>query len=118
MTDRITKEFLQAIKESEHTLFSMQFVKDSFLEKGLAYYIQYRKNGIVLEIIFGPPEFQVEILLCTNTMKYAFKDLLQIPAISEWVIDNRYIQKYERNIKDEIQWFFKLVDFYLKTVDK
>jgi len=95
----------------------MQFERDSFIEKGFAYFAKYKKGDCIVEFLFGPAEYQVEMIIYTSNGKFAFKDLLQIPVINEWVNSNRYKQRNGRNVKDELFWFIELLKYSLPIVE-
>ena len=116
--DKLTEEYLQAQQEIEAILLDMLFQRHSFIEIGFAYFIQYKKDDTIIEFIFGPPEFQIEMIIFISERKYAFRDLLQIPIISEWVNTNRYVQRNNRNVKDELLWFLKLMKFSMPVLQK
>jgi len=116
--DKITDEFLKALYEIEIVLFTLHFTLHSFFEKGLAYYVEYRKeNNTRIEFLFGPSDWDIEMIVYTSKGKFAFKDLLNIPEISRWVNNNKYQQEGERNVKNELLWFIKLLKFSLPIVD-
>jgi hypothetical protein len=116
--DKFTEEFLKALKEADVVLFSLFFNRHSFFEKGLAYYIEYTNvNNTKVEFVFGPPEWNIEMIVYTSTGKFAFKDLLNIPEINRWVTNNRYKQEDVRNIKNELLWFIKLLKVSLPYVE-
>ena len=65
-----------------------------------------------MTFMFGPSDWDVEMIIKRNGRKYAFKDLLQIPSIAQWTEDNRYIRETrDRNIADEVGWAVKLLKF-------
>ncbi|MEO6549316.1 MAG: hypothetical protein ABIN94_15040 [Ferruginibacter sp.] len=113
----LTEEFLQSLEDIEPMLLDMLFKKDSIVKKGFAYFVLYNKVSTSVEFIFGAPEFQIEIIICDAKGKYEFRDLMAIPAIKVWINDNRYIQKSERNLKDEMTWFIELLRFSLNVLD-
>lgn len=116
--DKLTEEFLQALRDLEVMLLELLFKKHSFFEKGLAYYIEYRKeDNISIEFLFGPSEWNVEMIIYTSKGKFAFKNLLEIPTIKEWVNDNRYKQGNERNVKNELLWSIELLKISLHIVE-
>lgn len=117
--DKLTEEFLQALSEIEAMLLGLRFKKYSFFEKGLAYYIEYQKeNNSRIEFLFGPPEWDIEIIICTLKGKFAFKDLLIIPEINNWVNNNRYKQENKvRNLKNELLWIVQLLKVSLPLVE-
>lgn len=115
--DKLTEEFLAGIKEIESVLFLLQFSLHSFEEKGPAYFIKYKKGCSIIEFLFGPSDWDVEIIVFTSTGKFALRDLLQFPAIAKWVNDNRYQQQNGRNIKDELRWALELIQFSLPIIE-
>ena len=116
--DKLTEEFLKALNEIETVLLAIFFKRHSFFEKGLAYYIEYRKeNNTRIEFLFGPSDWDIEMIIYTSKGKFAFKDLLGIPEINRWVNDNRYKEESERNIKNELLWFVELLNVSLRYVE-
>lgn len=111
------KLFLQAINDVEEVLLLIGFKQVFLEEKGYATFVQYKRNDVLVEFMFGPSDWDVEMLIYTKKGKYAFKDLLEIPKISEWVNNNRYRQTNGRNIKDEIVWYIDLLKFALPIIE-
>ena len=115
--DKLTEEFLAGIKEIENILFLLHFYPYSFEEKGTAYFIKYKKGNSIVEFLFGPSDWDVEIIIFTSKGKFAFKDLLQIPTIAEWVNNNRYKQDNGRNVKNELLWAIELLRVSLPIIE-
>ncbi|MGZ3750091.1 MAG: hypothetical protein ACXVB0_25170 [Mucilaginibacter sp.] len=118
MKDNLTKEFLAGIKEVENILIRLHFYVYSFNENGAAYYIKYKKDDIIVEFLFGPSGWDVEMIILSNKGKLAFKDLLQIPSIALWVKNNRYRPVDGRNIKNELLWYVELFKIALPIVEQ
>lgn len=118
MKNKLATEFLKALNEIEIVLLTFFFKRHSFFEKGLAYYIEYRKqNNTRVEFLFGPSDWDIEMIIYTSKGKFAFKDLLGIPEINKWVNDNRYKQENGRNVKNELLWFIELLKVSLPLVE-
>lgn len=117
--NNLTDEFLKALDEIEIGLLVLFFKKHSFFEKGLAYYIEYRKeiNNTRVEFLFGPSDWVIEMIIYTSKGKFAFKDLLEIPAIKKWVIDNKYKEENGRSLKGELVWFIELLKVSLPYIE-
>ncbi len=116
--DKLTEEFLKGINEIEIVLISLLFKRHSFFEKGLAYYIEYRKeNNTRVEFLFGPSDWDIEMIIYGSKGKFTFKDLLNIPEINRWVNDNRYKQENGRNVKNELLWFVDFLKVSLPYVE-
>ena len=116
--NNLTKEFLEALNEMEVVLVKLLFKKHSFFEKGLAYYIEYiKQNNTRIEFLFGPSDWDIEMIVYTSKGKFAFKELLSIPEINSWVNNNRYKQENDRNIKNELLWFVDLLKVSLPYVE-
>jgi hypothetical protein len=64
--------------------------------------------------MFGPSDWNVEMLLTTKEKKYALKDLLQIPSIVQWTKDNKFQPKTNDRVKDELGWYVDLLTFVIK----
>jgi hypothetical protein len=117
INDKLTEDFLIGIKEVESILLLLHFYPDSFNEKGSAYFIRYKKNKTIVEFIFGPSDWDIEMIIFTSKGKFAFKDLLRIPVIAKWVLDNRYIQENIRNVKNELFWYMELLKTALPIIE-
>lgn len=118
ITDRLTENFLEALYEIEIVLLDLHFKRHSFLKKGLAYFIEYRnENNTRVEFLFGPSDWNIEMIIYTSKSKFGFKDLLTIPEINRWVNNNRYKQEKGRNVKNEFLWFIELLKVSLQMVE-
>ncbi|MCX6263256.1 MAG: hypothetical protein NTZ47_01770 [Bacteroidetes bacterium] len=114
----LTEDFLEAINEIEIILLALFFKRHSFFEKGLAYFIEFKKeNNTRVEFIFGPSNWDIEMIIYTSKGKFAFRDLLSIPEIVNWVNNNRYKEVSSRNIKNELEWFVDLLRVSLPYVE-
>lgn len=110
-----TESFLQAIKEVEPILFSMAFKKHDHKQKGTISSVKYKDRHVILEFMFGPPEFYIEMIIHTRKRKFTFADLLQISPIKSWVYENKYLHE-ERNLTNELTWFLALAKKSLSIV--
>lgn len=115
--DKLSKDFLEALEAVESIFFMLSFVKHSFQEKDFTYYLEFKKDTTIVELLFGPPEFQLEMIIYTTKGEFELKDLFEIPVIRKWVNNNRYIQLNDRNIKDELVWFIELMKVSLAEVE-
>ena len=115
--DKLTESFLQAINVVDEIFLSISFKPCSFVERGFAYFIRYKREGCNVEFIYGPPEYQVEMIIYTLKSKFELKDLLKYPAIALWVNNNRYRQVDDRDIKNEMLWFVELLKFSLSIIE-
>lgn len=116
--DKLTTELLKALNEIEVVLLTLLFKRHSLFENGLAYYIEFIKpNNTRVEFLFGPSEWDIEMIIYTSKGKFAFKDLLKIPPIQKWVNDNRYKQENVRNLRKELLWFVEFLKISLPYVE-
>lgn len=116
--DSLKMEFFKALDEIELPLVVLLFKRHSFFEKGEASFLEYRKdNNTRLEFLFGPSNWDIEMIIYTSKGKYAFRDLLGIPEINSWVNNNRYKQENGRNLKNELEWFIDLLKVSLPYVE-
>jgi hypothetical protein len=115
--DKLTEDFLVGIKEVQNILATMHFYPHSFEEKGAAYFIKYKRGSSIIEFLFGPSDWDVEMIIFTLKGKFAFKDLLQFAVILKWVHDNRYMQANGRNVKNELLWAIKLLKVALPIIE-
>ncbi len=119
MKDKITNEFLISIKEIEPLLLKLEFHPHSYFEKGLAYYIEYKSkiSSTIIEFLFGPSDWNVEMIIYSTKGKFAFKDLLNVSEINKWVYDNIYNEENGRNIKNELLWSIELLKVALPYIE-
>ncbi len=116
--DKLNEQFLKALHEIETELFKLFFKRHSFLEKGFAYYVEYGKeNNTRVEFLFGPSDWDIEMIIYTSKGKFVFKDLLNIREINKWVNNNVYIQKNGRNVRNELEWFIELLKYSLPYIE-
>lgn len=117
MLDNLSELFLQSMKDAETILSFMSFEKYPAKKKGFAYFYQYKRKDCIVEFLFGPPEYQVEMIIYKSNRKFSFKDLLSIPLIATWVDRNRYVPTNGRDVKGEVLWFLDLLKFSLKIIE-
>lgn len=118
MRSKLATEFLKALNEIDIVLLALLFKRHSFVEKGFAYFVEYRKeNNTRVEFFFGPSDWDIEMIIYTSKGKFAFKDLLSIPEVNKWVNDNRYKQENRRNVKNEFLWFVELLKVSLLLIE-
>lgn len=118
MKDKLTEEFSKALNEIEVVLLTLLFKRHSSFEKGLAYYIEYiKQNNARVEFLFGPSDWDIEMIIYTSKGKFAFKELLSISEINRWVNDNRYKQENGRNVKNELLWYVELLKVSLPYLE-
>jgi hypothetical protein len=118
MTDALSSDFLHSMDEIERVLSLMNFEMHSSNDRGSAHYVEFKRNDTTVEFMFGPPEFQVEIIVHIASKEYAFKDLLQGPDIADWVRNNKYRQDGKRAVKNELMWFVELLKFSLGVLNR
>ena len=114
--DNLTEDFLAGIEDVKKLLIFIQFQPLSFDKKGLAYFVKFQKEKTIIEFIFGPSDWDIELIIYIGDQKFAFKDLLEILAIAKWVDDNRYKQAMGRDIKKELLWFVELLKVSLRSL--
>lgn len=99
-------------------LQALRFKRCSFFEKGLAYFVEYkRENNTRVEFRFGPSNWDIEMIIYSSKGNFSFNDLLSIPDINQWVNANRYIRRNERNVESELFWFVDLLNVSLPYVE-
>jgi len=114
--NKLTDDFLQGIKNIEPELNQLGFKAGSVEKKGVAYFIEYGRRNVAIEFMFGPADWDVEIFIRTQERKFAFKDLLEIPTISDWVADHRYTRQNGRSVEAELHWYMELLKVSLPVV--
>lgn len=109
--------FLSAIEELEIDLFKIGFKRESFETKGVAYFLSYRRSETIVRFLYGPADWDVEVIVNCGDRKFALKDILGFSEINIWFHENRYVQKGERNIRSELFWYLELIKFGLPTLE-
>lgn len=117
MKEKSDEEFLQALKVVENSLLTLQFKTSSFEKKGYAYFVQFKREDCMVRFVYGPPQYEIDIIIYSSKGKFEFKDLLNIPTIAAWVNDNRYVQKNGRDLNSEMLWFVQLLKFSLPIIE-
>ncbi len=115
MSTQTQESFIKSIKEVDTILTDIGLSHLSTTKKGYATFIEYKGSDTLVLFMLGPSDWNVEILLELNEKKYAFKDLLQIPSIAQWTRDNKFVQKTNYRIKEEVFWFVDLLKFVFET---
>jgi hypothetical protein len=118
LKDKLTEEFLLSLKEVEPLLLTLQFKPYSYLEKG-GHYIKYKKEntGSVVEFLFGPSGWEIEMIIFTSKGKFAFKDLFVIPVIAKWLNENRYKEESGRDIRNEMLYCIEVLKVSLPIIE-
>jgi aryl-phospho-beta-D-glucosidase BglC (GH1 family) len=114
MSTQTQEAFIKSISEAETILTDIGLSHISTEKKGYATFVGYKGTDTLVSFMFGPSDWNVEILLAKNGKKYAFEDLLQIPLIAQWTIKNKFRQVTNDRIKDEVFWFVNLTKFLLE----
>jgi hypothetical protein len=115
MSTQTQETFIQSIKDIETQLTDIGFSHLATTKKGYATYVDFKSaDKTQVSFMFGPSDWNVEILLTTNEKKYAFKDLLQIPSIALWTKDNKFQPRTNDRAKDELSWYIDLLTFVIK----
>jgi len=108
--------FIESIKGLDSELTDIGFSHLSTTKKGYATYIDYKSaDNSIITFMYGPSDWDVEILIIKNGKKYALKDILQVPSITQWIKDNKFQEQTRNRIKDEVAWFVDLIRFIIKT---
>jgi hypothetical protein len=115
--DKGIKEYLAGIEEIEKTLFSLGFEKYSFQHKTNVYNIEYKRSETLVQFRFGPSDWDTEMIICTSKGKFILYQLLQIPAVSKWFYENRYVQKGGRDVKAELHYHVELLKISLPLIE-
>jgi len=114
MSTQTQDAFIKSIKDIETELTSIGFLHLSTTKKGHATYVDYKSaDNTLVSFMFGPSDWNVEMLLTTKQKKYALKDLLEIPPIAQWTKDNKFQPRTNDKIKDELIWFADLLKFVI-----
>ena len=115
MSIQLQDTFIKSIKDIETDLADIGFSYLTITEKGYATYVDFKlAENTKVSFMFGPSDWNVEILLTTEQKKYAFKDLLEIPSIAQWTKENKFQPGTNDRIKEEVIWFAELLKFVIK----
>lgn len=114
MSTQTQESFIESIKEAETIFNNIGLSHVSTIKKGYATFVDYKGTDTLVSFMFGPSDWNVEIFLEKNGIKYALKDLLQIPLIAQWTIRNKFQQLTNDRLKDEVFWFVDLIKFVLE----
>jgi hypothetical protein len=117
ITDTLTKEFLEGLEDVKKLLIFQSFREISFDQKGMAYFVQYQRKTTIVKFLFGPGDWDVEMIVYTPKGEFAFKELLELHPIRKWIDDNRYKQVGGRNVKNELLWFVELLKVSLPIIE-
>lgn len=114
----ITEQFLEAINEIDIVLLALSFKRHSSDDKGLACFITYRKkNNTRVKFLFGPSDWEIEMIIYTSRGEFAFRDLFIIPEILLWINNNRSKRGKKRNLKKELGWCIELLKVSLPYIE-
>jgi hypothetical protein len=111
MSDKLTEDFLDGITHLDVELGRLGFNKQPLIKKGFAFFAGYFRNETVVEFLFGPSDWDIEILINTPNGRFSFKDLLLIEPIKKWTEENPYRNDGTRNVKNELLWYLNLLKF-------
>lgn len=112
MSNMAQESFIKSIKDVKKILSDIRLLHFSTTKKGYATLIYYKgKDDTLVTFMLGPSDWNVEILLETDETKYAFKEILQISSIAYWTRGNKFQQKTNDRIRDEVIWFVELLRF-------
>jgi hypothetical protein len=107
--EKLNEEFLIALSRAEQALTEIGFTRDKYIEKGYAQFVYFKSKSAKVEFLFGPSDWHVDMIIYVSNKQYSFGDLLKIPAVLEWVNNNRYKEENGRHLQKEILWFIELL---------
>ncbi len=113
MSDDRKEDFLNGIDELVPILGQLGFSLTGRLRKASAHFVTFRKGKISTEFLYGPSEWNPEMIIRTPRGKFGFEDLMAIPEVSAWVSKNQYKQPSGRSIKNELVWYVDLLKISL-----
>ncbi len=103
--------FLNAWNEIMKDLTNSSFSNYNYNQEGFVVSAKFTSGEFTIKFLYGPPEYEIEMIIYKNDNKTNFKDLLQISEIKSWVNQNKYIEGKSRNLKRELLWFIDLFNF-------
>ena len=115
MSTQSQNNFIESTKKVQTRLAEIGFIYQSTINKGYATYIDFiLADKSQLTFMYGPSDWNVEILLNTKKKSYAFKDLMEIPSVAHWVKANQFKSRTNNRVRDELDWFVELITFVVK----
>lgn len=109
-------EFLTGLNEVEPILENRGFIRTVTNKKWPCAYGEYKSGDCNIVFLYGPSDWQIEMLVYTIKGKYSFAELLKIEQVVEWINNNRYQEQMGKNLKKEILWFSELLKFSLPLI--
>lgn len=114
----VTEEYLRGLEEIKPKLISEGFQLYSFEKKGAAYFTEYVRGNERVLFMFGPSDWDTEMIIFVKEKTFAFMDLLEIAEIKEWVKQNTYTQTSGRNVIKELYWDLELMNYSLPILER
>ena len=78
--------------------------------KGFASYAEYSGESFDIELVCGPPDYEVQIFLITESKRYGLADLMQVKKIDKWVRKNKLVVGQNDRIEMEVRWYSLLLN--------
>jgi len=71
---------------------------------------KYLGSSVIIELLWGPPEFQVELFITVvaSAKRYGLRNMIPIPGVREWMLANKPSQEGD-NLKVEFDWIQKFI---------
>lgn len=117
MSDKLIEKYLDVLKEVENLLSSMNFLVKKVERKGFAVITEYKRGNTSVRFLFGPSDWDIEMIVSTAKGKFTLGDLFQFPAIRRWVEENRYESRKERSLHGELMWNLELLKISLPLIE-
>ncbi|RAW00667.1 hypothetical protein [Pseudochryseolinea flava] len=116
--DQLMKaKFVKALLDTTHAFNLRRLEHVRVIEKGWAIVAEYRSAETKVELLFGPADWMIEMLVETKSTRYGIESLFEISMLRKWIGENPLPVKDERNIRQELEWNLKLYDTALPLLE-
>lgn len=115
MTKKAYSKFIEYIDKAESMLLSEFNVSNKSVEDdGVLARVSFDVGNGIVEFLYGPPEFHVEIFISVNDgndvlTRYDLAKLMTNNDVKNWVIENRPDMSHGNRVKAEVDWFILLL---------
>ena len=118
LLDKSTENFLHAIKHVDSLLLELGFKQYSIFHKGFATFVRYKRGETIVEFLYGPGEYKIEMVLHTQNGKFNFGELLlKIPELNSWVYSKQCAVSEGDNLIDDLLYYIEVLKISLPFIE-
>lgn len=114
---KLCDQFMDALIRIEEDLKNLSFYHLSTKCIGDARFVRYVNSDILLDFLFGPSDWDIDMILYKNHTKYGLNEMLQIDSVRKWFQENRYENVNERDLLREMQWYLGLLKVFIPYIN-